>query len=232
MKPWRFPEWKTRTRRSGPSGRHIGGGKRICSWCPRYYHRTEAFQPGKCQVVVTIYRVNLGHGFLPDARLRGIFCAGEGQVHRARMPALDQEWCYTTEVSNVGFGRKATKRLISRDSAYGYKPKIRAPQFTSASPPAPEIRTLNYRSWRHCGPNLACPDQPLLTRSRSRPSSRHCPQTGQSSSRSRQAKGWAFAMIEASYGMQRYNLSGQDSSSNSAFASFKSAVSNPSVNQP
>ena len=56
---------------------------------------------------MTIYRVNLGHGFLPDARLRGIFCAGEGQVHRARMPALDQEWRYTTEVPNFRYGRKA-----------------------------------------------------------------------------------------------------------------------------
>ncbi len=48
----------------------------------------------------------------------------------------------------VGKQPKATNPRIS---AYGYKPKIRAPRFTSAFHPAPDIRTLNFRSWRHCG---------------------------------------------------------------------------------
>ena len=39
-------------------------------------------------------------------------------------------------------------------------------------------------------------------------------------------------MIEASNRVQRYNLTYKDSSSSSVFACFRSAVSNPSVNQP
>ncbi len=44
----------------------------------------------------------------------------------------------TTEARFVHCGRIATKRLISRDSALGYKRRIGVPQFTSASPPANE----------------------------------------------------------------------------------------------
>jgi hypothetical protein len=39
-------------------------------------------------------------------------------------------------------------------------------------------------------------------------------------------------MMEAPNRAQHYNLTDHDSSSNSAFASFRAAVSNPSVNQP
>ncbi len=67
-----------------------------------------------------------------------------------------------------------------RTSGYGYKPKIRASRTTSALHPAPEIRTLNFRSWRHCGPNLTRLERSLLTHSRHSHLSGHCRQTGQS----------------------------------------------------
>ncbi len=37
------------------------------------------------------------------------------------MTSVDQDRAYKTEVEYVRFGRKATKQLISRDSAVGYK---------------------------------------------------------------------------------------------------------------
>ncbi len=72
------------------------------------------------------------------------------------MGSVLERVCMTDE-PNIGLGRFATNATNRPISACGYKPKIRAPRFTSALRPAPEIRTLNIRSWRHCGPNLACP---------------------------------------------------------------------------
>ncbi len=62
------------------------------------------------------------------------------------MSAPDHKWAYQAEVPDFGFGRLATNATNRPISASGYKPKIRAPRFTSALHPAPEIRTLNFRS--------------------------------------------------------------------------------------
>ena len=48
----------------------------------------------------------------------------------------------------------------------------------------------------------------------------------------RRLEGPALAMIETKYRAQRYNLTDQDSLSNSAMASLRSAVSKLSMNQP
>ncbi len=69
--------------------------------------------------------------------------------------------------AKVGYRASVT---VLRASAPGYKRPFGASRTTSASPPAPEIWTLNFRSWRHCGPNLTRLERSLLTRS-----GRRCP---------------------------------------------------------
>ena len=57
------------------------------------------------------------------------------------------------------------QKLASRavESAFGYKRRSGASRFTSALGPAPDIRTLNFCSWRYCGRALTNPGRLLLT---------------------------------------------------------------------
>ncbi len=63
-----------------------------------------------------------------------------------RICASGQERTQKIDAPDVRLGRIATKRLISRDSAVGYKRRFGATRSASALRPAQDIRTLNLRS--------------------------------------------------------------------------------------
>ncbi len=58
-------------------------------------------------------------------------CAGGARVHKARITASGHGRRYSKEAHFDRFGRIATKRLISRDSAVGYKRSASASRTTS-----------------------------------------------------------------------------------------------------
>ncbi len=84
---------------------------------------------------------------LSRTRVRSeILCRADEGVQGGGMLGSVLERVCMTDALNAGLGRIATKSPISRDSAVGYKRRFDASRFTSALHPAPEIRTLYFRS--------------------------------------------------------------------------------------
>ncbi len=83
------------------------------------------------------------------------------------MFASGHEGPYTTEALSVRFGRKATKHVRTLfDRFWLFATILRIANYVG--PSAPEIPTLNFCSWRHCGSTLASSGRSLLTLSGSR----------------------------------------------------------------